>query len=170
MLHEPDEEGRIPISGKEYNALRCLIVALNELEKTKDVLEPRIRTLANGWRDFRLMESMMSKVCDMILETVPTKKLLALREELRNSKITLTVGWAQTPAEGVAYVDEHAFIALLNRLISYECWNCDRKGKDVKRCEIRNAYMNTLHYEPAPEEIPKDGSCIMAGWSNVEIE
>lgn len=169
MLSEKDQEGRYPLSGKEYDELRCLIVALNEVLKVSNLTE-RIKTIPHGWRDFRLLCWLIDHFEDMLLDTVPTKKLMALKAELRNSKVALRVGWSGIPTPGVAHIDEKAFIQLLNMLVGMECWSCDKTGRDIKKCPIRNAYMDCLHYEPSPVEKRTDGLCEMAGWTSVVEE
>ena len=169
MLRE-DEEGRYPLSGREYNDLRSLLIAFNEVIGREENLLERLRKIPNGLRDYRLIKTKMSKLEDDILDTVPTKKLLAFKNELENSKIVLTSKWTPVPQEGIVHLREDAFLALLNRLISYECWSCDKKGRDVKKCPIRQTYLDCLHYEPAPDEIPKDGSCVMTGWMSVQVD
>lgn len=167
MLGQPDEDGRYALSGKEYNSLRHLIVALDQMVKEEESLTERLRTIPNGLRDYRMLRVVMDHLMDKIFDTIPTKKLVALQKELDNSKIALTVKWASTPTEGVAYVKENAFVNLLNMLISMECWSCDKKNKEVEKCPIRQAYFDCLHYGLSPDQVPQDGSCALAGWTSV---
>lgn len=167
------QEDRIPISplsGKEYDMLRHVIVAVDQLAKAPNALKKRLKTIPNGWRNFRCLEYWLGKVADDLLATVPTEKLLSFRTELQNSKLCLYTKWAPIPTDGVCQVPEKAFIQLLNTLIQNECWSCEKKNADVRHCAIRKTYLDCLHYEPAPEDMPKDGSCIMAGWDHVQME
>lgn len=159
-----------PLNGREYDALRHVIIAVDQLAKNPEALKKRLKTIPNGYRNYRCLEYWAHKVADDLMETIPTNKLLALDKELKNSKICLMTKWAQVPTEGVCQVPENAFIALLNTLIQYECWTCEKKNADVKHCAIRKTYLDCLHYEPAPEDMPKDGSCIMAGWDHVVVD
>ena len=50
MMHQrPDEDGRYPLSMKEYTALRTLFGAVNALDS--DTLKERCKLFPGGWRD-----------------------------------------------------------------------------------------------------------------------
>ena len=68
---------------------------------------------------------------------------------------------------GVVYMDEDGFVKIMDRLISQECWCCEKTGKAVKRCEILHAIEGVLHYESDEAERPKDGRCELAGYSTI---
>lgn len=168
MKTKPDADGRYPLTGREWNAIRCIQCAMNEVDVCQETLKDRLRLTKHGWRFLRIALGMMEKVCDMLYETIPAKKLIAMREEIRHSQIRLCVKGAdnQMPP-GVIYIDEMAFIRMMNRLINQECWACEKRGKDVKRCEILRVIEDVLHYESDPAELPKDGSCELAGCSSI---
>ena len=164
MLRKPDEDGRYPLSGREWNALRCVQTAMNELDVCQDYLKERLKLTRNGWRFLRAALAMMDRVCDLIYSTVPRKKLMAMREEVRHSQIRLIVkGADDRMPPGIVYVDEDAFIAVMDYVISQECWCCEKTGKDVKRCRIKQLILGVLHYESDPAEFPEDGHCELAG-------
>ena len=164
MLRKPDVNGRIPLSGKEWNALRCVQTAMNELDVCQGYLKERLKLTRHGWRFLRAALAMMERVCDCIYSTVPAKKLAAMREEVRHSQIRLIVkGADDRMPPGIVYVDEDAFIAVMDYVISQECWCCEKVGKDVKRCHIKQLILGVLHYESDPAEFPEEGHCELAG-------
>lgn len=165
---EPDSSGRYPLTGREWNAIRCIQCALNEVEVCQNVLKDRLKLSKDGWRFLRIALSLLEKVCDLLYETIPAKKLAAMREEIRHSQIRLCVKGAdnQMPP-GVVYMDEKSFIRIMNRLIDLECWSCEKTGKAVRQCEILECITDVLHYESDPAELPKDGRCELAGCSSV---
>lgn len=168
MLHSPDSEGRYPLSSKEYIAIRYVIVSLYELEQTMSALEDRVKTIQGGMKNYEILRNTMEQFEEQLLDTVPTKKLYALQQELRNSEVGVFTKWDQRKIKNAFCVDQDALLALLNRLIGYECWSCEKRGKDAKKCEILRTYLDCLHY--VPEEMPPDGSCPMAGWTSVKTE
>lgn len=165
MLKPKDAEGKIPLTGSEYDELRHIIIAFNELHSRIGAMKERLQTLPMGWCNARMIDVRMEKLVDQILSTVPTKKLQAFRDELRNSKIVLTVGWDAKKDDCTAYLPEKSLIALLDMLIRRDCWDCELKGKAAKKCPIRTTYLDCLHYEADRE--PADGSCEMAGMNSI---
>lgn len=171
MLRKPDENGRIPLSGKEWNALRCVQTAMNELDVCQGYLKERLKLTRHGWRFLRAALAMMERVCDCIYSTVPAKKLAAMREEVGHSQIRLIVkGADDRMPPGIVYVDEDAFIAVMDYVISQECWCCEKVGKDVKRCHIKQLILGVLHYESDPVEFPDEGKCELAGCTSSRKE
>ena len=161
---------RWPMTGKEYDNMRQVIVAVDELAKAPTHLKKRLQAIPHGWRNYKLAMYWMEKLCDDLLDTVPEEKLVSFQTELKNSKICLITKWAPVATEGVCQIPEAGFLALMERLIYMECWSCERKGADVRKCPIRKICLDCLHYEPGPDQKPKDGSCFMAGWDHIVME
>lgn len=169
MLNK-DEDGRIPLTGREYNALRCVIVAWNELDACSEALHERLNTIPHGWRDMRLAQSLITKLKNELYETIPYRKLRGIQTEIHNSRIVLTVkGADRRIQDGVTYIDQESFVRIINRCIAMDCWCCEKRGKDVKRCEILRLVTDILHYESDPGECPKDG-CELQGVSYITLE
>lgn len=74
MWRKPDEDGRYPLSHAEYQALRSIFGAKNALEQTHHDLERRVRLIPGGWRDFRLVMTLIDKLMAAVLGTIPQKK------------------------------------------------------------------------------------------------
>ena len=165
---EPDEDGRYKLSGREWNAIRCIQCALNEVDVHHKVLEKRLKLTKNGWRFMRIALSLLEKVCDMLYDTIPVKKIAAMREEIRHSQIRLCVRGAdnQLPP-GVVYMDEKSLIRIMDRMINVECLFCEKTGKEVDRCEILDCITDVLHYDVDPKEAHESGKCAFAGCTSV---
>ena len=171
MVSRPDADGRYPLSGREWAAYRCLIVAVNELDVCANELRGRLKLIPGGWRDLRMLSTVSYKLFNALAETIPQKKLLAIQEEIHNSQIQLVVrSPLHTMPPSVVYIDEKAFIAVMDRLINTECWCCEKTGKDVKRCEIKKLIMDVLHYDTDPSQAPADGRCELAGHTSILID
>ena len=74
MLHAPDSEGKYPMTGKEYTALLRIFATETALVETEPVLRDRLRTIPNGWRDFKMIIRRLGDLSSDILDTVPLKK------------------------------------------------------------------------------------------------
>lgn len=168
MIKKPDADGRYPLTGREWQALRCLIVALNELDVCNEQLRDRCSLIPGGWRDLRLMLRLAEKLWDSITKTIPDKKLRVISEEIKHCHISLVVEGASSVADkSVVWMDESAYVHMMDRIIGQECWCCERTGKDVKRCEIKKLILSTLRYESDPAEYPEDGACELAGHTTI---
>ena len=91
MNNKPDNNGRYSLSGREYYALRELFAAVDGFNRNACELEKRVRTIPNGYRDLRMLQSVSAKLMRDILETVPVKKLAQIRRELSSSEMILRV-------------------------------------------------------------------------------
>ena len=167
MLKPMDKDGKYPLTGREYNALRCIVLSKNEVTNSIDSLKDRFRLIPGGWRDARMIYTRLAKLTAQLLDTVPDHKRRAMQHELDNSEISIHIKKADpSTLKGVIYVDEEAFVHIMDRIIGQDCWCCEKKGREVKHCEIRNLILDALHYG---SEMP-DGYCELQGCSSVMQE
>ena len=166
MRHEPDEDGRYPLSTREYDALRTVFGAVNALDI--DTLKDRCGLIKNGWRDIRLAHSLLKRVMQELLCTVPAKKLMTIRTELKHTVCELKV---KPPSSmslgGSVYVDHQALVKLAERAISMDCLFCDKDAKQGKRCPLYKALNACFPYELCE---PTDEKCPFAGVSRLTLE
>lgn len=116
-----------------------------------------------------MLRSVMSKLSEKLLTTVPTKKLIAIDREVRSVRIQLKIGPDAAPRSNdqVIYVNESAFLALLDQIVAMNCMLCDKTGKDVKRCPWLQLIDDCLPYSPDPDQDPADGTCQIAGRTTI---
>lgn len=170
MLREPDEDGRYMLSGREYSALQMVLAATSCLEQTSELI-PRIKKIPNGYRDYQMIRKRLLQLSEAILCTVPYKKLVAIREELKFMKVkTFYGGILGKQDHGMAFVQTDAMVDILNMIVGMECLLCTKTGKDVKRCPVRQVMNTLMPYELDPSADPKDGTCQMAGRTNIVDE
>lgn len=168
MLHE-DEPGRYKLSQREYMELMQIFAAFSALKKGEPWLKDRIRTIPNGWRDYKMIMSRMDWLTEELVHTIPTRKLLAMRQDMKNAQMRIYMQGA--PASDtyrdVVSVDEEALIELIDVVISMECMLCEKKGNAMKKCPYLKIIESILPYERDPDKDPPDGSCQMAGRTSV---
>ena len=168
MVPQRDVDGKFKLTGREYTALLRLFAALTALTECESILEERLKTVPNGWRDYRMLKTRMSTELDGLLETVPLKKLVAIHRELKNVKIKLNIGPdAAGSDDQVIYVNEEAFLKLLDQIVAMNCMLCDKRGKEVKHCPWLQLIEDCLPYSPDPSMDPEDGSCQIAGRTTI---
>lgn len=152
---QADEEGRYPLSHREYQAIRALFGSQNSLINAQKDLENRIRVIPDGWRDFRLVYSVLEKLLTKLLRTVPSQKLLSMKRELKDTYCEVKVkGAAGQTLEGdlLRVVPQQDLETVVNAAMDFRCFACDRC--DYKKCRLYQAINNLYHYD-----FPKSKTC-----------
>ena len=170
MLGEPDSEGNYKLSQREYAALLTCYAAFSAMEDAEPILKDRLKLDPHAWRDYRMIESKTKFIADHLTGTIPTRKLLAIRRELKQCRYTMHIGpdaAVRTDHNGVTYVNEDSFLWLLDEVVKTNCFFCEKTGKDVKRCRILQMITDVLHYDPDPANDPGDGRCQIAGVTSI---
>lgn len=169
MIQQIDKDGRARMTGKEYQALLRLFAAISALKEVDPILWDRLGLLSMGKCDYRNARKKLERITDDLLGTVPTNKLLAMQRELKAVKVYLRIGPDAAPhgQDQVIYVDEGAFLRLLDQIVGMHCLLCEKTGRDVKRCEWLKLIEDVLPYGPDPELDPADGTCQIAGRSTI---
>lgn len=162
-MRAPDEDGKYPLTMREYDALRTVFGALNALDS--ETLKERLQTTNGGWRDMRLALSMMRKVLDNLLSTIPARNLLTLKDELNHTYCEVRIRGAGTLAHpDCVYLSQKAVVSLIDRAIQLECMLCEKSAKEGKRCPL---YKNIQALFPYELDEPTDTQCPFAGVSHV---
>lgn len=144
-----DENGKYPLKMREYGSLLTLFGMSVLLDGDK--LKERLQTIPNGWRDMRLIVSLLDKVKDELLSTVPDKKLRAIQTELRHSVCELKINPPTVHSSGCVYVNQEALVKLADRAIDTECILCEKSSKECLKCELYNAINDCFPYETMRE-------------------
>lgn len=170
MLRDPDTDGRYPLSGREYEALQMIMAAAHCLEKTSELLPRLKKVIPYGYRDYQMIKKRLIQLTEAILVTVPNKKLIGIQEELKFLKVkTFYGGILGRQEKGMAFVQADAMLNLLNEVAGMNCLLCEKNGKKVKQCPIREIYNNLFPYDMDSAEDPEDG-CQMAGRGSIYDE
>lgn len=154
---------RVPLSGREYYALRELFAAVDGFSRNAQALEKRVRMIPNGYRDLRMLQSVSAKLMRDILETVPVKKLIQIRRELENSEMILRVKPVNPKKneydDNLTYVPQQALERICRKAIELECFCCEKKDREAKKCQLRKDIQDTYMFD-----YPNNGkTCPFAG-------
>lgn len=163
MRHQPDENGRYPLSMQEYTALRTLFGAVNALDS--DTLKDRCRLFPGGWRDLRCAQALSRKVMENLLCTVPAKKLLSMRRELTHTICEVKIKPPASSTQDTVMISRKALVDLINRAVYMDCLLCEKTAKECKRCTLYQAINACFPYELLD---PQDELCPFAGVSKLE--
>lgn len=144
-----DESGRIPLSSREYTALRAIFGSFNALELYHKELERRCKTWKGGWRDLRLLCVLSRKIMEKVLQTIPHNKLVAIRKELQNTICEVKVkGVTGSSGDACIYVSEPALVRLTEDATEMKCFGCEKTQKEAKKsCQLYKDIQATFHYE-----------------------
>lgn len=77
---------------REINQIFALFAALEEVEKAQTLLAARIKAIANGKRDMRMIQSVLDKLLVNILRTMPEEKLEAINRMAHRMHYSITFG------------------------------------------------------------------------------
>ena len=165
---EKDADGRFHFSEREYYATRELFGIVSTFNRCAGELERRVREIPGGWRDLRLIQTLSEKLVVGILQTVPRKKLAAIKRELYNTEVLVNVRRdvarpAQGEEDGFTYVPQRALERITQCAVNFECFCCEKKGTEAKRCQLRRDIEATYMFEydcPAGQACPFQGAVI----------
>lgn len=161
------DRNRVYLSSSEYYALRCLFGLVSELEVAGPRLKKRLHTIKGGWRDWRMLATVSEKLMQSLLDTVPSKKLLQIHRELKQTHVEIAVRPAgvQRDKDTLTYVPEQALRRLITKLVDWECLGCEKQGKDAKRCPLRQDLEACFHFN-----LPFKDRCPFSEFAFPDIE
>ena len=157
---------RIPLTGREYYALRALFGVISGFASSLGYLEKRAKGVKNLWRDLRLVQAVAEKSLDRVLLTVPADKLMHIHKDLKNIKISIDVQ-RETPTlpqkkeDTYCYVPEQSIDLLIQSTLEWQCFSCEKSKRECKRCDIKKALDKIVPYE-VPENKVTD-ACKYSG-------
>lgn len=169
MLYEDEnEKGTYKLSGKEHSGLLQLMASATGLIHYEENLKERLRAVPGAYRDYRLAAKKLDQVIEALMHTIPIKRLMVLRQEVKTVTTRVYVGPpAVDHVPNVVYMTDDAFVNLMNILVREECLICSKTGKEVRRCPIFQAIERCLPYSADPGEDPVDGTCQLAGRDSI---
>ena len=147
--NHPDKDGRYPLSGREYIALRSLYGAVNVIAQYSNELKQRAMLTDGTWETMEGMLDNSCKVLANILNTVPKARLHILQKELDSTYLTVNVKrpYESTQDTG-CYIESKSLMTLANAAIRDHCFICDRSCKDgTRHCEIYKAVQDCYPYQ-----------------------
>lgn len=155
------DEGRTQASGREIDVLEKLVLLDAVLAKGGDTMKPRLSTIPNGWRDYKMIASVMDKLVEKLLETCTVRTLERLQSVAKNCDLSIKPR-SVSKDDPCLVIHESALMQLINTTCNAECAICFKHGAEVRGCTLRKTLM-----EIAPlNDPPKDGRC---GYADIMI-
>lgn len=153
---------RTPLNNKEYYALRQLFGVVNGWEQCQEILRPRCKQTATGWRDYRLILAKSVQLMEALLRTVPLEKLKSIQMDMTHARCEVKVVQdftGKAREQGMCYVPEQALARLVGKVIDMECFCCDKTAAEGKKCPILRDIEACYPWPMAP----KGTKCPLAG-------
>ena len=155
------DEGRTQANGREMDVLEKLVLLDAVLIKGENTMKPRLSTIKNGWRDYKMIAKVMGKLVEKILETCTVRTLERLQSIGENCELSIKPR-SIAKDDPCLIIHESALMQLINTTCNAECAICFKHGAEVRGCTLRKTLM-----EIAPlNDPPKDGRC---GYADVML-
>lgn len=160
---------RMPLSNKEYYAVRELFGIINSFEACAPLLQARCKLVPGAWRDLRMICAKARKLAESLVRTVPVQKLNSMQLDLEHTRCEVTMVrdfTGKAKEQGFSYVPDKAIERMTERLINWECACCDKNRLQGKKCPILRD-VEALYPWPMP---PKTEKCPLAGCFSIMKE
>lgn len=156
-----DQDGKLPLSNKEYASFLMLVGFADTLDQEVDRLEKRAKLAGKTvWRDLKMLKSVSHNVAQALYDTIPAKKQLLVAEELKRAVAGVVI---KPPANlpvhqptNYTTIPTKSLEWLIDQILQWECLCCTREGKDQKKCPFRER-LETMYAFEIPDV--KKGEC-----------
>ena len=170
-----DQEGKMPLSNKEYASFLMLVGFADTLDQESGKLEKRAKLAGkNAWRDLKMLTTVSHNVAQALFDTIPAKKQLLVAEELKRAVAGVVI---KPPANlpvhqptNYTTIPTQSLEWLIDQILQWECLCCIKEGKDQKKCPFREK-LETMYAFELPDV--KKGECpfqTMERFSRKELE
>ena len=144
----PAKEQTMPGRG-EHQFLTDTMILRNSLVRHGDAVRDRLRAYGYkwAWRDIRLLTSLVTRIQDQLLGTVPPKRQ-AYYDRLATSGV-YRVEMAGPVDRRYVWADAEDLAALTEAAMLTECAMCVREGRELRECRLRQALVALAPLDPA---------------------
>ena len=139
-----------PMNGRELRVLEFLAVRDVKLTESGEAIRERLKEIPNGWRQWRLMTTTVSRLLVQLYDVVPVKNLRHMQNLCQYGEVLIRI---RPPVYSPEYalLREDDLKQLMDVAILQECGMCLKEGKEIDRCPLRKAMWNIA---PPMDESP----------------
>ncbi len=145
----------MPPNGREIRVIEYLAGLDKRLIDGEQLLEARLKSIPNAWRDFRLARTKVEKVLDGIYDTLPEKTMVHMARLSAFGETIIRPKPAIKMLDDVLILMKDDVKYLINVAIAAECAVCLKDKREQKKCKLRGA-LSTVAY---PAVVKNDGLC-----------
>lgn len=139
-----------PLNGSEMRVLEYLAAMESKMIESGDTMRERLKAIPNGWRQWRLMASILDRLLEQLYAIIPVKNLRHMQQICAFGEVLIRM---RPPVHTPEYtlLREDDLKQLMDVAIRQECAMCLKEGKEIDRCPLRKAMWNIA---PPMEEHP----------------
>lgn len=126
------------MNSRELHRFELIAVLDMQLHKGTEVLKNRLQTIPNGWRDYRMIATRLSRLVSQIYETLPTNRIRYMETLCAYGEVLIRVRPAAKSDENIL-IPVSALKMLVNHAMAGTCTMCFKGRDEVKACKLRKA-------------------------------
>lgn len=144
---------KTPPNARERELMIELMILRNGLRKHVDACEKRLKTQGTAWRDARLLVSLVDKLQNAMIATLPDRYVDQYIELARKGTLKVVL---PGPLHGVTYslVSNTDLAVIAEYALRDQCGLCIRTGKEARDCPLRKALLPSAPPEAIRENSP----------------
>ena len=135
---------RMHLRQEETSFIVFMLLSVRRFKEMQEEMPERLRSIPNGWRDIRMVETVLDKLVGNLLDTIPLEKLQTLKMLMPDTRVHVTytrqIGKGKDHVSGIATKDLDMLMAAAHDGVCKLCdGNCDR----CDLVKVFDRFMNT---------------------------
>lgn len=130
-------------NGREMHAVQLLASLDEALQQYEAVLKPRVQTIPDGWRRYRVITAMTDRLVRQILAALPANRQRQMHKLISYGEIVIRLRpVTKEPEDALTTVETLKLLA--EAAMEGRCAYCLEPREGIKRCKLRKALMDCL--------------------------
>ena len=140
-----------PANGREMAAIDWLGVLCAMMADHEQGIKSRLNGVKNGWRDYRLALTLISKLLGKAVAGLPAHQQRHVTNVLRTHEIHLRLASTAKIPGDCLMVERDAFREIINTAMAAECAICLKSEAEIRGCKLRKALETCIMLEEYPK-------------------
>lgn len=140
-----------PANGREMAAIDWLGVLCAMMADHEQGIKSRLNGIKNGWRDYRLALTLVSKLLGKAVAGLPAHQQRHVRNVLKTHEVTLRPAQIVKTPNDMLLIDKAAFRTIINTAMAAECAICLKSEAEIWGCKLRKALETCIMLEEYPK-------------------
>lgn len=140
-----------PANGREMAAIDWLGVLCAMMADHEQGIKSRLNGVKNGWRDYRLALTLVSKLLGKAVAGLPAHQQRHVRNVLKMHEVTLRPAQIVKTPNDMLLIDKATFRTIINTAMAAECAICLKSEAEIRGCKLRKALETCIMLEEYPK-------------------
>lgn len=140
-----------PANGREMAAIDWLGVLCAMMADHEQGIKSRLNGVKNGWRDYRLALTLVSKLLGKAVAGLPAHQQRHVRNVLKTHEVMLRPAQIVKTPNDMLLIDKAAFRTIINTAMAAECAICLKSEAEIRGCKLRKALETCIMLEEYPK-------------------